>query len=235
MQEKRSFLWHNDLRFTHDKKPDKIQPGQKNPDIRANADALRSLSGFAMADLHADLQGTGFAKAFMEEFRSFLAAVRDRSGNPKARKAADNILKRTSATDSVLPKLSDDEMKALAVAVLKPYVDGLGKKHWFRYPVLKEWQIMPAEERRQRDLEEYRKFLLVVRDSSGNEHAASIAARVLSRPLVANRKLTVREIKDLGASISFPYPNDEGAIRRCSFTATKEWKEYVGGLTGMLS
>lgn len=230
MQENRSFLWYNDLRFTHDKKPDNLQPGQINPDIRANADALRSLSAFAMADLHADLQGTGFAKAFMEEFRSFLAAVRDRSGNPKARKAADDILKRTSANDSVLPKLSNDEVKALAVAVLKPYVDGLGKKHWFRYPVLKDWQKMPAEEKKQRDLEEYRKFLIVVRDGSGDEHASNIAADVLSRPLAANRKLTVREVKDLGASISFPYPNDVGSIRRCSFPATKEWKEYVGSL-----
>lgn len=217
MQENRNFLWHNNVLL----------------DTRGNADVLRSLSGFPLANLHADLQGTGFAEAFMEDFLGFLAAVRDRSGNPDAKKVAGEILKRTSHKDTTVPELSAREADILAAAVVKPYLDGLGVKRWFRYPVLKEWQIMSAEEKKRFDLEEYRKFLIVVRDSSGDEHAAKIAAEVLSRPLEADGKLSVRDVKDLGASISFPYPNDEGAIRRCSFTATKEWKEYVGGLTGM--
>ena len=127
-KENRARIWQNNLLL----------------DARGNADVLRSMSSFPMAKLHADLCGIGFAEAFVEAFRGFLAEVRDCSDNAEAKRAAGDILKRTSGANTQLPEISSREADVLGTAVVKPYLNESGGKCWFRYPILKEWQIKSA-------------------------------------------------------------------------------------------
>lgn len=199
-------------------------------DARGNGEALLSQSGFPVANIHQDLQYVGFARDFLRSYRTFLDLVHMHSEIAEARAVAGKLLKNTSETDQTFPVLSAHDAKVLGEAVVNPYLDAAGKKRWFRFPVLKEWQKMSQSDIRKRDLTEYSHLLLVIRDCSADAHASAVAADVLSRPLEADGTLSLSLIEDLGDEISFSFPNGEGKMSHCRFKATAWWKKYVESL-----